>query len=96
MVKPSSVRVVKERRLHLVMFNAKTLYSSPESDGTVKTLVQYSADCLTHTLGTHGLTKYDKNNQILYHSQYGLGYAPVQEVSVGEVLYEYGCKHLQQ
>jgi hypothetical protein len=95
MVDQNSTRVVKQGRLRRVNFIVQTLYSSPDTDGTVKTAAKYSADCLTNSLGTQWFNKYDSSNKILDEYNSWSGFTPVQPGSVGEILYEYGCQNLR-
>lgn len=95
MIDRNSVRVINQRRLRQVDFTTRTFYSSPDSDGTVKTLASYTADCLTGSLGIRSFTTYDSNNKILSDLNHWTGFEPVQPDSVGETLYEYTCQHLR-
>lgn len=96
LVNKNSIRPIKQGRLRRVIFTAKTLYSTPDTDGTVKTFGEYSANCLSNELGTSQFTKYDDRNQILNHIRQWSGFIPVQEGSVGEALHEYACQYLDR
>ena len=95
MVDQNSTRVINQGRLRRVNFIVQTLYSSPDTDGTVKTAAKYSADCLTNSLGTQWFNKYDSSNKILDEYNSWSGFTSVQPGSVGETLYQYGCQHLR-
>ncbi|MFB2838734.1 hypothetical protein [Floridanema evergladense] len=91
-VDENSFRVNTRYRARAVRFRSRTLLSSPELDGTVKTGSIYRADCLRNSLmGSY--TSYDRNNQIIQSNSSNIA-IPVQPGSAGELLYKYACSKL--
>lgn len=79
-----------------VIFTVKTLFGKNDVDGTVRTSATYVSNCLTNTLQISSFAGYDSNSQLTKQINGDSEPQPVQQGSVGEILYWYGCSHLQK
>ena len=79
-----------------VFFRVTTLFGKNDVDGTVRTSATYVSNCLTNTLQISSFAGYDSNSQLTKQINGDSGQQPVQQGSVGEILYLYGCSHLQK